>query len=416
MVSGVWLRITAGQPGRPFVWLRLQSPARDLPPASALPPGGGPAQSPECIATSVLRNLRRSLSGCLWRAISNTTKVTTKARICPVFALLLVLAACRSAPSAKPLQRFEFSHPAMGTLITITLYAPEPAAAKAAAAAAFKRIDALEDIMSDYQADSELMRLCDQPFGTPVPVSAELFDVLDRAQKIARLSEGAFDVTVGPYVRLWRFARKRKVLPTPAEIATARAAVGWQKLRLDPLRRTVTLLVPNMRLDLGSIGKGYAADQALQILKGRGVDRALVAASGDIAGGGPPPKHRGWRIGIEARDGATNKVVRTVLLHNVGVSTSGDSEQFIEINGVRYSHVVDPSTGLGLTRRIQATVIAPDATTSDSLDTTVSLLGVERGLELIRSWPHTSALIVTWDNGQSRIHLSRQFPSNAPPR
>ena len=177
----------------------------------------------------------------------------------------------------------------MGTLMTITLYAPDAAAAKAAAAAAFQRIDALEDIMSDYQADSELMRLCDQPFGTPVPVSAELFDVLQRAQKVSKLSDGAFDVTVGPYVRLWRFARKRKVLPTPAEIAAARAAVGWQKLRLDPRARTVTLLVPNMRLDLGSIGKGYAADQALLVLKGRGIDRALVAASGDIAIGNPPP-------------------------------------------------------------------------------------------------------------------------------
>jgi thiamine biosynthesis lipoprotein len=249
-----------------------------------------------------------------------------------------------------------------------------------------------------------------------VPVSVELFDVLERAQKIARLSDGAFDVTVGPYVRLWRFARKRKVLPTPAEIAAARAAVGWQKLRLDPRARTVTLLVPNMRLDLGSIGKGYAADQALQILKGRGMERALVAASGDIAVGDPPPKRRGWRIGIEAWDGATNKVVRTVMLHNAGISTSGDTEQFIEIDGVRYSHIVDPATGLGRTQHIQATVIGPDATTSDSLDTAVSLLGAKRGMELIRSWAHTSALIVTWENGRRQFYASRQFPRDVSPR
>ncbi len=157
-------------------------------------------------------------------------------RIFPLLALLLFLTACRSVPAGKPLERFAFSHPAMGTLMTITLYAPDAAAAQAGAAAAFQRIDALEDILSDYQADSELMRLCDQPFGTPVPVSAELFDVLQRAQRISQLSDGAFDVTVGPYIRLWRFARKRKVLPTAAEIATARAAVGWQKLRLDPQR------------------------------------------------------------------------------------------------------------------------------------------------------------------------------------
>jgi len=297
----------------------------------------------------------------------------------------------------------------MGTLIAITLYALDPAAAKAGADAAFQRIDALEDIMSDYQADSELMRLCDQPFGTPVPVSAELLDVLQRAQNVSELSDGAFDVTVGPYVRLWRFARKRKVLPTPAEVASARAAVGWQKLRLDARARTVTLLVPNMRLDLGSIGKGYAADAALHILKGRGIDRALVAASGDIAVGNPPPGQQGWKVGIAAFDGATNTAPRTLLLHNAGISTSGDTEQFIEINGVRYSHIVNPATGLGLTNRIQATIIGSDATTTDSLDTTVSLLGVQRGLALIDSWPHLAGVIVTKNDGQTHSFPSRRL-------
>jgi thiamine biosynthesis lipoprotein len=330
-------------------------------------------------------------------------------RICPFLAALLLLTACRTAPPAKPLERFEFSHPAMGTLINITLYAPDLAAAKAGAAAAFQRIDALEDIMSDYQADSELMRLCDQPFGKPVPVSAELFDVLQRARKVSKLSDGAFDVTIGPYVRLWRFARKRKVLPTPAEIAAARAAVGWQKLRLDERARTVTLLVPNMRLDLGSIGKGYAADEALRILKGRGIDRALVAASGDIAIGNPPPGQRGWKVGIATFGGSTNTPSCALLLHNAGISTSGDTEQFIEINGVHYSHIVNTATGLGLTNRIQATIIGPDATTTDSLDTTVSLLGVQRGLALINSWPHLAGLIVTKDAGQTRTFPSRRF-------
>jgi len=297
----------------------------------------------------------------------------------------------------------------MGTLFTITFYAPDPSTAEGAAAAAFKRIDALEDIMSDYQADSELMRLCDQPFGKPVAVSADLLDVLQRAQRISRLSDGAFDVTVGPYVRLWRFARKRKVLPTPAEIATARAAVGWEKLHLDARAHTVTLLVPNMRLDLGGIGKGYAADQAMQILKGRGIHRALVAASGDIAIGDSPPGQPGWKVGIATLGPRTNELARTLILHNAGISTSGDSEQFIEIAGVRYSHILNPATGLGLTNRIQATIIGPDATTTDSLDTTVSILGVKRGLALADSLPHTAALILTQTDGQVRSFPSRRF-------
>ena len=330
-------------------------------------------------------------------------------RISALFAALLLLAGCRSAPPERPLQRYEFTHSAMGTLMTITLYAPEPAAAQAAASAAWQRIDALEDIMSDFQADSELMRLCDQPFGTPVPVSAELFEVLQCCQRVAKLSDGKFDVTVGPYIRLWRFARKRKVLPTTAEIETARTAVGWQKMRLDPRARTVTLLVPNMRLDLGGIGKGYAADAALRILRDRGIDRALVAASGDIAVGNPPPGQRGWKIGIAPFGGATNEAPPILLLHNAGVSTSGDTEQFIEINGVRYSHIVDPVTGLGLTNRIQATIIGPNATTTDSLDTTVSLLGVRRGFALIDSWPHLAAWIVTIEGGQTHHFASRRF-------
>ena len=297
----------------------------------------------------------------------------------------------------------------MGTLFTITLFAPDPVGAEAAAEAAFHRVDALEDIMSDYQADSELMRLCERPVGQPVPVSAELFDVLQRAQKVSELSGGAFDVTVGPYVRLWRFARKRKVLPTAAELASAAASVGYEHLHLDTQTRTVTLLAPNMRLDLGSIGKGYAADQALRLLKDRGINRALVAASGDIAIGDPPPSQRGWKIGIADIDTRTNELTRTVLLRNAGVSTSGDAEQFIEIGGVRYSHIISPATGLGLTERIQATIIARDATTTDSLDTTLCVLGVKRGLALADSLPHVAALILLKQDGQKQAFPSRRF-------
>jgi thiamine biosynthesis lipoprotein len=193
-------------------------------------------------------------------------------------------------------------------------------------------------------------------------------------------------------------------------MAAARAAVGWHKLRLDPEGRTVTLLVPNMRLDLGGIGKGYSADRALSTLKGRGIASALVAASGDIALGNPPPGQRGWKVGIATLGTRTNQLAQTVLLHDAGISTSGDSEQFIEIDGVRYSHILNPATGLGLTNRIQATVIGPDATTTDSFDTTVCLLGVRRGLELVDSLPRTAALIVTKEGAETHRFESRRFP------
>jgi thiamine biosynthesis lipoprotein len=290
----------------------------------------------------------------------------------------------------------------MGTLFTITLYAPDQSIAQTAAEAAFKRIAVLDDVMSDYKADSELMRLCDRPFGTPVMVSVDLFEVLEQSQKYARLSDGAFDVTVGPFVRLWRSARRRHLLPTPEQISVARQAVGYQKLRLDNSAKTVTLLAPNMKLDLGGIGKGFAADKALAVLKSRGVNRALVAASGDIAIGDPPPGALGWKVGVPGMDGDSGTNAAFVVLKNAGISTSGDAEQFLEIGGTRYSHIVNPGTGLGLTNRIQDTIIGPNATTTDGLDTTVNLLGPKKGLALVESLPGTAARVSTRDN--SRVH------------
>ncbi len=301
----------------------------------------------------------------------------------------------------------------MGTLFQITLYAATEAAARSAARAAFARVAALDDIMSDYQADSELMRLCEAPVGHPVRVSADLFAVLEQAQHFSALTDGAFDVTVGPFVRLWRFARKKRTLPTPVEMAAAAASVGYKKLRLDRRHHTAELLVPNMRLDLGGIAKGYAADQALAVLKGRGLARALVAASGDIAVGDPPPGRRGWKVAITGLNSPTLGKAGRVLLRNAGISTSGDAEQFIEIGGTRYSHIVDPATGLGLTQRIQVTIIAPCATTTDALATGVSVLGAERGLALVDSLPRTAALILVRSNGQDHVWASGGFKSIA---
>ncbi|PWU12732.1 MAG: hypothetical protein C5B50_20940 [Verrucomicrobia bacterium] len=314
-----------------------------------------------------------------------------------------------TSPEPVRLHRFQFTSGHMGTLFTITLYTTNQAQAEAAAEAAFQRVAALEDVMSDYRADSELMRLCDQPWGKPVQVGEDLFDALEQAQKYARLSGGAFDVTVGPYVRLWRFGRKRKVLPTSDELATAAKAVGYEKLRLNAKNRSVTLLAPNMRLDLGGIGKGYAADQALKVLNSRDIRRALVAASGDIAIGDPPPEQKGWKVDITGIGRHDDKAVRSILLHNCGISTSGDTEQFIEIGGVRYSHIIAPKTGLGLTNRIQATVIAPNATMTDGLDNTLCVLGPQRALSLVEKLPGTGAMILVKDGEQTRAFVSKRF-------
>ena len=297
----------------------------------------------------------------------------------------------------------------MGTLFSITLYAPDSATATNAAAAAFKRITSLDRMMTDYDPDSELMQLCSQPVGVPARVSNDLFDVLQKAQRVAELSEGAFDPTVGPYVRLWRRARRTQTLPSSEALAAAGEPAGYKKLRLDARNRTVTLTVPNMQLDLGGIAKGYAADKALVELKSRGVTCALVAASGDIAAGDPPPGKPGWRVGIGTPDTAGNKLTRTILLRNAAVSTSGDAEQFVEINGTRYSHIVNPNTGIGLTERIQVSIIAKDVATTDAFATAVSVLGTKRGLALVESQPNLAALILRKSGDTTEEFASRRF-------
>jgi thiamine biosynthesis lipoprotein len=282
----------------------------------------------------------------------------------------------------------------MGTVFRIVLYATDSASASQVSELAFQRIAALDRSMTDYQSGSELMLLCRKAGGPPVEVSADLFRVLARAQEISRRSEGAFDVTVGPVVRLWRQARTRHRLPAPQGLASALKLVGYEKVRLNSTARTVQLLQAGMLLDLGAIAKGYAADEALKLLKEHGIACALVAGGGDIALGDPPPGKGGWVVGIASLEGLDRSHLHRILIHNAGISTSGDLEQHMVIAGTRYSHVVDPMTGQALTGRRSVTVIAPDDATADSLATAVSVLGPGRGLKLINSMPGTSALFI----------------------
>ena len=323
---------------------------------------------------------------------------------------LLLLAGCATVPPIPTLQRCEFRSPHMGTLFTITLYAPDSAVGAAAADAAFQRVAVLERMMTDYDPESELMRLSRSPVSQPVPVSPDLFAVLARSQELSALSGGAFDVTIGPSVRLWRRARRTGALPADAALQKAHAAVGWQKLRLDAARQTITLLATNMQLDLGGIAKGYAADAALKTLRAARLPRALVAASGDLAIGDAPPGERGWRVGVGVPDTTDAQLSRQLLLANAAVSTSGDTEQSVEIAGQRYSHIVNPHTGLGLTNRLQATIIARHTTDTDALATTVCVLGLERGLALIRQLPHTSALVIGKRGDKWEVLTSGRLP------
>ncbi len=171
--------------------------------------------------------------------------------------------------------------------------------------------------------------------------------MLERAVEIARATEGAFDPTVGPLVLLWREARQTARMPDASAIARAREAVGWRRIEFDKSKRAVRLSRPDMRLDLGGIAKGYILEEALRTLRAAGVRRALIEAGGDIVVGDAPPDRDGWRIDVIGAD--REFAARAAKLTNAALATSGPTAQFVEIDGVRYSHVVDPRTGVGLT-------------------------------------------------------------------
>ncbi len=283
----------------------------------------------------------------------------------------------------------------MGTKFRIVLYSPNKATADKTAKAAFARVAVLNRIMSDYSPDSELMQLCkrfEKESVASVKVSDELFFLLHKANQVSELSGGAFDVTIGPVVRLWRQARKDRRLPEPEILKAALQKVGYKNLTLDAKEKSVLLKVPGMMLDLGGIAKGYAADEGLRVIGTFGIKSALVAASGDIAVSRAPPGRDGWRIDVEPLPGS--KDPRQVVLVDAAVSTSGDSEQFVEIAGVRYSHLVDPFTGIGLKGRRSVTVVSRRGIDADSLTKMASILPPDKAIEKIEALQGTAALIV----------------------
>lgn len=311
----------------------------------------------------------------------------------------LLLAASAAAQSPTAADRREFVEPHMGTLFRIVLYATDANAARAAARAAFDSIAALNRALSDYDPTSELSRLGQQPPHTAVPLSPELFDILQRSQVLAEKTHGAFDVTLGPTIRLWRESRRTQKLPTDSARSAALQACGFAHLRLDPTARTATLLRPGMALDLGGIAKGYAADEALAVLERHGFTHAMVAASGDLALGDAPPGKSGWTVEL-APFGATTG---TVLVANAAVSTSADTAQFVEIGGTRYSHIVDPKTGLGLTKSTAVTVITRHATLSDGLATACSVLDLADAKNLVETWLESVRVIVHQRNADGSV-------------
>jgi thiamine biosynthesis lipoprotein len=309
-------------------------------------------------------------------------------------------------PPQGQLQKYQETAPHMGTEFTITFYAADSETATRAMESAFARIAELDRRLSDYTRTSELAQLsAGAPHATPVAVSEDLATVLDRALYWSHQTNGAFDVTVGPLTRLWRRARALKEPPAPDRLAQALSAVGYQAIQLDPVARQAQLTRPGMRLDLGGLAKGYALDEALATLAEQGIHRAVVNGGGDLAASDPPPGSDGWPVALAELD-PQSPPQRTLRVRNAAVATSGDAWQSIEFDGRRYSHLVDPTTGLGLSIRSTVTVVAARGIDADALASAMSVMGPERSrqwFEVYRGSPVWMSAIFVADDRRPQL-------------
>lgn len=280
----------------------------------------------------------------------------------------------------------------MGTLVTITATAQTEAIAQAAMTAAFQEIRRLEELLSTWIPTSELSRVNQAAGRQPVKVGHETMMLLTRSQEVARLTEGNFNVAIGPAVDAWGFYGRSRI-PEASELAALLALVDLEQVRLDPLAGTVYLARPRMRIDVGGIGKGFAADLAAEAMKRAGALGGIVALSGDMRTFGRAPDNTRFIFGIKhpRKEGA---VLARVELQDEAISTAGDYERSFDRNGVRYHHILDPRTLQPAHGCQSVTVVAREGVLADGLDTGIFVMGPQRGMELAEKLAGVEAVIV----------------------
>ena len=283
----------------------------------------------------------------------------------------------------------------MGTFARIVVVADTERQGEEAIESAFEKIDTIERCMSDYDPNSLLSKVNQQAFETPIPVTDELLAVLCASMECSCISGGAFDITVGPVVRLWRQAKKTGVAPTPEQIEQARRVVGCGNLLIDAEGKTVRFAKEGMFLDLGGIGKGYAVDRAIEILKAAGLAGGMVDIGGNLCCFGTPANGaEHWLIGLQ--DPANDESILLKLkMDDRAVATSGDYRRFVVLDGIKHSHIINPATADSAQSLSSVTIIAPTAMAADALSTTVSVMGDQKGLGLIESITDVEAILIS---------------------
>ena len=297
-----------------------------------------------------------------------------------ISSILLIWILELNVSGAASLSRWEFKEPHMGTLFRLTLFAENFKVARNAARKAFKRISDIEASLTTYRDNSELNRLCRNAYKTPQVVSCDLFNVLQESHHLSEISDGAFDVTIRPLINLWKNQARKDKLPTPHQLTQARELVDYRHILYNRTIRSVRLARKNISIDFGAIGKGYAADAALDVLKDNGILSVIIDAGGDLRLGDPPPGQKFWAVVVNP--GHRIRPSIRLGLSNCGIATSSDGLKFFEIDNKRYSHIIDPSTGLSVEHSGLVTVMASKASIADALATALNVMGPESGIRL----------------------------------
>jgi thiamine biosynthesis lipoprotein len=320
------------------------------------------------------------------------TQTLSRSLIC--FVLVLLTAISTRSQERKHL----FSAPKMGSPFNIIIVSADSVRAATLAERSFALVDSFNHIYSDYDTASELSKLNRLAGGGKQKVSPALWEIIYQSKLAWQKSRGAYDITVGPLSLLWRGSRKEKVFPSAASVKEKKALTGFKRLQMDPAQHTITL-TPGMRIDLGGIAKGYIAQKILDFLYANGISQALVDAGGDMAMSGAPPASAGWVVGVNIPETTEELLPKRLSLAKKAVATSGDAYQFIEHKGIKYSHIVDPRTGYGVSFQRNVTVIAGLGADADWLATACSILSIEESKKLATSM-HAELLITELKNGK----------------
>jgi thiamine biosynthesis lipoprotein len=323
------------------------------------------------------------------------------------FSLIIVV----YIPALSQFNKYNFQQPKMGSLFNLVIYSADSSAAARAASHAYRLIDTLNEIYSDYLPQSELNRLCAEAgSGKWIHLSEPLFHILEVARHAGTLSNGTFDVTAGPLVRLWRKARLDNRLPHKDSLSAARRKVGFRFMELDTARRAALLKKAGMQLDLGGIAKGETAQRVCDRLRVLGFPYTLLDAGGDVVAGSVPPGITGWKVAINLPESEDLMASRLVLT-NKAVTTSGDLYQYLEIDGKKYSHLINPVSGYAITNSRNVTVISGKGIDADWLTKACSILPVRKALLLIKRIPTAEVQIAVLKAGKPVYYRSPGFTS-----